>query len=210
MVLNSANFVQLENINLNINFMKNLLNKRINIFEALNQNKSLITNSILIKQELTNALLRKDIITSNLNLSQSNNNIVISINGFTRTSKLLRYRRLLKQTITNYRKSKQLTQLVTKSFKNNIKTNNILINYSNLNTIIDQNLLTKNFKLFKKFSSLLFARGFNLFLDFLKVITLIEQKKISPKALLLILGQIFRNSNKSKHTRFVFFYQNNF
>ena len=205
MVLNLANFVQLENINLNINFMKNLLNKRINIFEALNQNKSLITNSILIKQELTNALLRKDIITSNLNLSQSNNNIVISINGFTRTSKLLRYRRLLKQTITNYRKSKHLTQLVTKSFKNSIKTNNILINYSNLNTIIDQNLLTKNFKLFKKFSSLLFARGFNLFLDFLKVITLIEQKKISPKALLLILGQIFRNSNKSKHTRFVFF-----
>lgn len=186
--------------------MRNLLNKRINIFEALNQNKYLITNSLLIKQELTNALLRKDIITSVLNLSQSNNNIIISINGFTRTSKLLRYRKLLKANyIDTYKKSTRLNQLITNSFKNSLKTNNVVLKYLNLNLLVDQTLLQKNFQIFNKFSSILFSRGFNLFLDFLKIITLVEQKKISPKAFLLILGQIFRNSNKQKHTRFVFF-----
>lgn len=186
--------------------MKNLVNKRINIFEALNQNKYLITNSILIKQELTNALFRKDIITSKLNLSQSNNNLIVSINGFTRTSKLLKYRKLLKSNYTpKYRKSNNLNQLFTNKFNNSFKKNNLLINYINLNQLINKSLLLKNYKVFRKFGSGLFSRGFNLFLDFLKIITLVEQQLITPKAFLFILGQVFRNSNKKKHTRFVLF-----
>lgn len=186
--------------------MRHLLKKRINTFEALNQNKYALTNSILLKQELANALLRKDIIASTLNISQTNNNMVIAVDGFTRTSKLLKYRKLLKANASKlFKQKKGLNSLITKSFNNSLKNNNILITYNNLNKIIDKNLLLKNFKTFKKFSSILFTRGFNLFLDFLKVITLIEQKKIAPRALLLILGQIFKNSNKRKHTRFVFF-----
>jgi hypothetical protein len=187
--------------------MKNIVQKRINIFEGLNQNKLLLTNSILIKQELNNVLFRKDVLASEVNLAQSNNNLIVSIQGFTRTSKLLKYRKLLKNysLVNKYRKHKNLANLFTHSFKNSITKNNVLINYTNLNILIDKNLLTKNFKIFKKFHSVLFARGSNLFLDFLKVLTLVEQKKISLKAFLIILGQIFRNSNKKKHTRFVLF-----
>ncbi len=187
--------------------MKNLLKKRINAFEAVSQNKFLLTNSLLIKQEFANALFRKDVLVSTLNFSQTNNNLILAFSGFTRTSKLLKYRKLLTKntSITKIKKHTTLNKLFTGSFKNSIAKNNVIIQYNSLNQIIDKKLLTKNFKIFKKFTGVLFARGFNLFLDFLKVVTLIEQKKISPKVLLVLLGQIFRNSTKKKHTRFVFF-----
>ncbi len=187
--------------------MKNLLKKRLKTFEAINKKKFLLTNSILIKQEFTNALLQKDILVSTLNLSRANNNIILAINGFTRTSKLLKYRKLMtkRPTITKIKRQTNLNKLFTGSFKNKLSTDNVTINYLNLNKLIDKKILSKNFKIFRKFSTVLFSRGFNLFLDFLKVITLIEQKQINPKAFLLILGQIFRNSNKKKHTKFVFF-----
>jgi hypothetical protein len=187
--------------------MRNLLQKRITTFEAINQNKFTITNSILIKQELVNALFRKDILTSTLNLTQSNNSTIISINGFTRTSKLLKYRRLLSKNnfILKPTKFKKLNNLITNSFHNFLKKNNVLLTYTSLNQSVDSDILTNNFKIFKKFNSVLFSRGSNLFLDFLKILTLIEKKQISSKAFLIILGQIFRNSNKKRHTRFVFF-----
>lgn len=185
--------------------MKNLIKKRINNFEALNQNKYLLTNSFLIKQELTNALFRKDILVSNLNLANSNNNIVVTINGFTRTNKLLRYRKLLLKQKGNSQKNNNLSNLLTNGFNNTLKQNNVLINYINLNKILDKKILASNFKKYKKFNSLLFSRGLNLFLDFLKVITLVEQNKISPKVLLVILGQIFKKLTKGKHSRFIFF-----
>jgi hypothetical protein len=43
--------------------LKNLLKKRINTFEAINQNKFLLTNSMLIKQEFTK--MASDILTEN-------------------------------------------------------------------------------------------------------------------------------------------------
>ena len=77
--------------------MRNLLKKRINTFGIINQNKFLITNSFLIKQELINALFRKDILVSNMDISQSNNTTALNLETFTRTSKLLKYRKTLKK-----------------------------------------------------------------------------------------------------------------
>lgn len=187
--------------------MKNLLKKRINTFEAINQNKFLLTNSVLIKQEFTNALLQKDVLISTLNLSKANNSLTLSINGFTRTSKLLKYRKLMskKPSITKIKKETTLNKLFTGGFHNRLANDNVIIKYKSLNQLIDKKLLTKNFKMFRKFSTVLFSRGFNLFLDFLKIITLVEQRLVNPKTFLLILGQVFRNSNKKKHTKFVFF-----
>lgn len=77
--------------------MRNLLKKRINTFGLVNQNKFLITNSFLIKQELINSLFRKDVIVSNLNMTQSNNTTSLNVDIFTRTGKLLKYRKALKK-----------------------------------------------------------------------------------------------------------------
>ncbi len=186
--------------------MRNLLKKRINTFGIVNQNKFLITNSFLIKQELINALFRKDVLVSNLNMNQSNNTTNLNVDIFSRTGKLLKYRKTLKRKgLTSTKKHKQINDLLLNSLKSKISTNNLLINYNNLNRNIDKKILTEFFKTFKKFSTVLFSRGFNLFIDFLKVSSLISQNKINPKIFLLILGQIFKNLTKKKHTKFIFF-----
>jgi len=188
--------------------MRNLLKKRINTFGLVNQNKFLITNSFLIKQELINSLFRKDVIVSGLDMTQSNNTTSLNVDVFTRTGKLLKYRKALKKrtlTTSNLHKHQKVNDLILSSLKNQISNNNLLINYNNLNKNIDKKILTDYFKNLKKFSTVLFSRGFNLFIDFLKVITLIDQNRINPKVFLLILGQIFKNLTKKKHTKFVFF-----
>ncbi len=188
--------------------MRNLLKKRINTFGIINQNKFLITNSFLIKQELTNALFRKDILVSNIDISQSNNTTALNLEAFTRTSKLLKYRKTLKKRGLNnskYIKYNKVNELLLNSFKNQFSSNNLLINYANINKKIDKKALTNYFKTFRKFSTVLFSRGFNLFIDFLKIVSLIDQNKINPKVFLLILGQIFKNLTKKKHTKFIFF-----
>jgi hypothetical protein len=188
--------------------MRNLLKKRINTFGIINQNKFLITNSFLIKQELVNALFRKDILVSNINMSQANNTTSLNIDAFTRTSKLLKYRKTLKKgglINSKYNKYNKVNDLVLSSLKTKFVNNNLLINYTNINKTIDKKVLTNYFKVFRKFSTVLFSRGFNLFIDFLKIVTLVDQNKINPKVFLLVLGQIFRNLTKKKHTKFIFF-----
>ncbi len=186
--------------------MRNLLKKRINTFEIVNHNKFSITNSFLIKQELVNALARKDILVSNLNMNQSNNTTNVNVDVFLRTGKLLRYRKALKKKIlTNSKKHNKVNELLLVNLENKINKNNILINYNNLNRSIDKKILTEFFKTFKKFSTVLFSRGFNLFIDFLKISALINQNKINQRIFLIILGQIFKNLTKKKHTKFIFF-----
>ncbi len=188
--------------------MRNLLKKRINTFGIINQNKFLITNSFLIKQELINALFRKDILVSNMDISQSNNTTALNIEAFTRTSKLLKYRKTLKKkglSNSKYTKYNKVNDLILNSLKNQFANSNLLINYNNINKNIDKKILTNSFKTFRKFSTVLFSRGFNLFIDFLKIVSLVDQNKINPKVFLLILGQIFKNLTKKKHTKFIFF-----
>ena len=188
--------------------MRNLLKKRINTFGIINQNKFLITNSFLIKQELINALFRKDILVSNMDISQSNNTTALNLETFTRTSKLLKYRKTLKKKLSNnskHTKYNKVNDLILTSLKNQFTNSNLLVNYTNINRKIDKKVLTNYFKIFKKFSTVLFSRGFNLFIDFLKIVSLVDQNKINPKVFLLILGQIFKNLTKKKHTKFIFF-----
>jgi hypothetical protein len=129
---------------------------------------------------------------------------------FSRTGKLLKYKKLLKKRISknlrlNSSKYKKINNLVLGSSKKKNSSNNLLINYYNVNKEIETKLISQYFNSFKKFNTVLFSRGFNLFIDFLKVLTLIDRKKINPKVFLLILGQIFRNLTKKKHTKFIFF-----
>lgn len=196
--------------------MKPLLKKTTNTFDLLNQNKFLITNSLLLKTELTNVLARKEILTSSINFALSNNTTIITIYGFTRTNKLLKYRRFLKKIKNKNKKTKKqklkhkkLLPLFSQKFNNFLTKNNIILNYinlnKNLNKKLNKKLLAKNYIQYKNFHLTLFQRNLNLFLDFIKIITLIEKNKINVSILLTILGQIFMNIAKGKHNKFVLF-----
>ncbi len=192
--------------------MKPLLKKTTNTFDLLSQNKFLITNSLLLKTELTNVLARKELLTSSINFALSNNTTIITIYGFTRTNRLLKYRRFLKKIKNKNKKTKaqklkhkKLLPLFSQNFNKFLTKNNIILNYINLNKSLNKKLLAKNYIQYKNFNSTLFQRNLNLFLDFIKVITLIEKNKINVSILLTILGQIFMNIAKGKHNKFVLF-----
>jgi len=51
----------------------------------------------------------------------------------------------------------------------------------------------------------LFVRRFKLFIDFLKIVSLFEQKKVKTEVLLFLLGQIFKILPKRKHNIFLIF-----
>ena len=80
-----------------------------------------------------------------------------------------------------------------------------MINIKNINAFINNANLDEFFDTFKKFNSTLFARGYNLFLDFVKLTTLLNDKQINADTYLLALGLIFKNLNKKKHSTFIQF-----
>lgn len=105
-----------------------------------------------------------------------------------------------------------------KKANKNLKVNNLFLNQlgllkrtvtvltiENLNKEIDSRKTKQLYNHFKRFVNMLFARRFNLFIDFLKLTSLFIQGKIQVDSLLHLLGQIFRLLTKKKHSRFMYF-----
>jgi hypothetical protein len=81
----------------------------------------------------------------------------------------------------------------------------ILLRIKNLNKEIDSKVIKRLYNSFKRFANMLFARRFNLFVDFLKLTSLFIKGKIAADSFLYLLSQIFRLLTKKKHSRFMYF-----
>ena len=101
-------------------------------------------------------------------------------------------------------KNSKLNNLFFSHF-NLFKNNFIVFTIKNINKELDNVLLKFFFYKFKKFITILFNRRFNLFIDFLKVTTLLCQNKIEAEQFLFVLGQIFKALPKRSHSRFLVF-----
>ncbi len=191
--------------------MKNLLKNKINAFGLPTNSKQSIINGYLTKEFLKAGLFDKDIIVSKININQSNNVKYLNLEIFSRTTKALKYRRLMRGTkenakVVNHNELKSLTTLFEDRYNNNnLNINNLSINITNLNALIKSSNLEEFFEIFRKFSTTLFSRGYNLFLDFLKITTLLSDKYTNSDTYILILGQIFKNLNKKKHSTYIQF-----
>lgn len=136
---------------------------------------------------------KKDVIVSHLTLIFDGKILMFNTEVYYKTRKLLKYKKRLKRK----------KGVKTTAFSN--ASNPFLIKISNLNMLIHRQKTTKMYVEFKKFEKVLFARSLNLFMDFLKVSSLLEQKKINANVFLYILGQVFKNLHKKKHSRFISF-----
>lgn len=190
--------------------MRNQIKNKINAFGIPTNSKQSILNGYLKKEFIKAGLFDKDIIVSDLNLNQLNNLTYLNLKVFSRTVKVIKYRRLLRNSKANFDvKSGELNKL-TKLFENrynnkSLNINNVVMNIINLNTLIKSNSVEEFFDTFKKFSNVLFSRGYNLFLDFVKLTALLNEKHINASTYLLILGQVFKNLNKKKHSNYIQF-----
>ena len=88
---------------------------------------------------------------------------------------------------------------------NIFKQNVIVLSIKNINKELNNHLLLFLYNKNRKFLNILFNRRFNLFIDFLKITTLLCQNKIKSEQFLFALGQIFKALPKRSHTRFLMF-----
>lgn len=190
---------------------KNLLKNNINSSNTCTNSKQKILDNLILKELLKTGLFDKDIIVSKIDLNQINNVTYINLDIFYRTSKIIKYRRLNRNLRQKFNVDKNktlctLTKLFNNTYNNNLlNPSNVVINIRNLNALIKKDNLNDFFYIFKRFNTSLFSRGYNLFLDFTKITSLLNDKHISIETYLLILGQIFKNLNKKKHSTYIQF-----
>ena len=101
-------------------------------------------------------------------------------------------------------KYKTVTNLFFKYFKQ-LKINNILFSFKNLNLSVSNQLIVFFYNKFKKFITTIFQRRFHLFIDFLKLTCLFYNNLICSYTYLLIFAQIFKFIAKRLHTQFIAF-----
>lgn len=152
-------------------------------------------------------LLGKGILLIDKILNFENKQIFFTITTFFRSSKTINYKRKgLKQKYSTSKISKKSTfsAFINKQFPLFV-SNLVVINFKNLNKNLNKRFVSFFFNIVKRFAGFLFARRFNLFIDFLKLSSFFSESKISSNSYLYILGQIFRILPKRKHNRFIFF-----
>lgn len=149
---------------------------------------------------------KKNVIVVDSTLNFEANKLFLNFVLFFQTTKLLNFQSIKKtESFIGPRLNPScLFPLIKRQFS--ILNNNcIQISVKTINHSIQKSSLVFFFNKLKRFSTLLFARRLNLFIDFVKLSCLLDQNKINAKVFLFIIGQIFRTLSKSKHNIFLVF-----
>jgi hypothetical protein len=154
-------------------------------------------NTNLITANLVQALKKKDIIVSDLIITNNTNNLNLNTFVFYRTNRLKQYKLKCKFNLIKKNNVSKVTNLV--------KQKNISIKIINLNLLLDEKEVLKLFIKFKNYSNKLFNKRINLLCDLLKILSLIEMKKINIWSLVYLLSLVFKPLQKKKHGMFISF-----
>lgn len=152
-------------------------------------------------------LNKKNIWVIKKTFSMSSSNSYLTLDLFYRSVKTTFYKKkgfVLNKKQNLIQKNKSFINLFSKNFPLN-RINSIICNVTNLNKEINNLVLVALYNKTKKFITNIFVRRFNLYIDFVKVTTLLIQNKISADKFIYILALIFKSLSKRVHTRFLFF-----
>lgn len=166
---------------------------------TLNKKQFLYNYKYLI--ELKYLFKKKSIILDTVTLNFTNNKGILIFNAFFQTSKLLKFKNRLKNNIL----LKKNQNIFNNKHLNFLRINLIIFKLNILNKYKNTILLKFLYNTFKKYKSILFMRRINLFFDFLKLTSLFLENHIKLNTYLNILGQIFKNLSKRRHTRYIAF-----
>lgn len=154
-------------------------------------------SNYLLTSHLFNALQNKNIVVSNITLSEKKhiNNVELAV--FFRGNIVKNYKSKCKV----LKNKKKLNTKLTELFKNK----NLKIKLKNLNKLIEKKKLVQIFKQFRYFINRLFVKRINLFCDFLKIALLIANQKASVWSLVHVLSLVFKPLQKKQHGTFINF-----
>jgi hypothetical protein len=152
-------------------------------------------------------LSKKNIWVIKKTFLMSSSNSYLTLDLFYRSVKTTFYKKkglILSKKQRLVQKNKTFANLFSKNFPLN-KVNSIICNVTNLNKEINTLLLAILYNKTKKFITNIFVRRFNLYIDFVKLTTLLIQNKIGIDKFIYVLALIFKSLSKRVHTRFLFF-----
>jgi hypothetical protein len=154
-------------------------------------------------------LMNKGVWVINKTINYVSNKLYLNLSLFYRSAKTTKYKK--KGYIKN-QVNKRLTQLKNKSLLNLFdkhftffNQNLFILSINNLNTSVNSKVISFFYHKTKKFVNIIFARRFNLYIDFLKITSLLCQNKLNSEQYIYLLAQIFKSLPKRAHTRFLFF-----
>jgi hypothetical protein len=185
-----SNLITLRKFEHNFNLLSYNSKNFVFIFKFLNSLKYLFANkNVWLLSNVVNFI---------------SNKLYFTLYLYYKTAKITYYRKK-GYTLKTKKKKRNDFVLLFSSFFKLFKNNYINFSIKNLNKEIDTRLLKIMFQKTKRFSGVLFARRFSLYLDFLKITCLFCQNKIKVTSFLFILVQIFRVLPKKSHTKFLSF-----
>lgn len=169
-------------------------------------NKFYLLGSNLLKH-FKQLLLIKNILLINENLNYINNKIFFKGSLFFKTVILKKYKKINKVNIKNKKdlQSEFITNHIFESIKTKFKLNSFIFSFSILNGLLYKKVTKVFFKKLKKFTFLLFDRRYNLFLDFIKIVSLYYINLVDTKTFLYIITEVFKYLRKRSHNKFFVF-----
>jgi len=183
------------------------LRKTKSKLNLLVENSKLFLYGFKFLKNFEKLLLGKGILLLEKTLNFENNQLFLTVTTFFRSSKTINYKRKgLKQKKSSALifKNSSLASFINRQFFL-FNSSLIVVNFKNLNKILNRRFVIYFFTIGKRFVGFLFNRRFNLFIDFLKLSAFFSESKVPSNSYLFVLGQIFRILPKRKHNRFLFF-----
>lgn len=150
-------------------------------------------------------LKRKNVLLVETKLNFSNNQSYVDLTLFYKVAKLGRYKKKMSKKFSKKEFGlKKVACFFSKEF-NLLRSNFIAMKLNVINRNTNKRLAGFFYHRIRRFSSALFARRFNFFIDFLKASSLFAENYLSVQGYLSFLGQIFRVLRKRTHSRFLLF-----
>lgn len=183
------------------NKSKSLISVNIDFVEKINKKFVYLFNFLKLFQV---ALKKKGILISNFSLKTEKSICFLYLTIFIDTKLHLKLKKKVK--VSNFKQIKiyKLLSIFKKSLKL-LFLNKIYININVLNHLLDNTNLNNIYIKTKKYKELIFVRRFNLYMDFIKLTSLLLNFQVSASAYLEHLSQIFKYLHKKKHNRFIYF-----
>lgn len=182
------------------------LKKESFFLNNLNSNNRIFLSNYQILKVFKRLLFKKNILITKTIINFSSNKIFLRCNLFFRSKKLQQYNKKIRQKVKFSPIKKNLNILnIFNKIKKKFNIIGTSFSYLILNHFLNKRLYFFLFKKFKVYKSSLFEKGFNLFLDFLKILTFYFCSLVPLETLGVALGQTFKFLKKKRHGKYFIF-----
>ena len=170
-----------------------------NKLSSNNNNIKLSFLQIALIRSLKFLFKLKRIEISKISVSNSHNKIQAHFHVYFCTQRLIRFKKI--KSVYAYQKKIYISNLFKKILKL-LKVSILEIKITNVNKLIDKNLVRKIFPIYKKYVNNLFDKKFYMCIDITKITALFLINEIDNNTFLSNLAKVFSTIHKKNHLRF--------